>query len=165
MLAPVARHKIYYKGKVVASPKSRPWWILWIHVCSWFVHALTNLLFRLCRFMWVIELLINLPSPHLRAIACPSTPEVLWAKERIPTPYFSIVFTLDSRLNLSRSSGARQHNNHTRWNIEKHHDLERPKLIKNQIIPQPLMHVFNHKNLKLEITNRKSTSETKPTFT
>jgi hypothetical protein len=27
------------RGKVVASPKSRPWWILWICVCPWFVYA------------------------------------------------------------------------------------------------------------------------------
>jgi hypothetical protein len=27
------------RGKVVASPKSGPRWILWIHVCSWLVHA------------------------------------------------------------------------------------------------------------------------------
>ncbi len=41
---------------VVASPKSEPWWVLWICVCPWFVrapkcsnYALTNLLFGLCR--------------------------------------------------------------------------------------------------------------------
>jgi hypothetical protein len=28
----VERHRVYYKGKVVASPKSRPWWVLWIRV-------------------------------------------------------------------------------------------------------------------------------------
>jgi len=28
------------RGKVVTSPKSGPWWILWICVCPWFVHAL-----------------------------------------------------------------------------------------------------------------------------
>jgi hypothetical protein len=27
------------KGKVVASPKSKSWWVLWICVCPWFVHA------------------------------------------------------------------------------------------------------------------------------
>ncbi len=27
------------RGKVVASPKSRSWWILWVCVCSWLVHA------------------------------------------------------------------------------------------------------------------------------
>jgi hypothetical protein len=33
----VARHKVFYKGKVVASLKFGPWWVLWIHVCVWFV--------------------------------------------------------------------------------------------------------------------------------
>jgi hypothetical protein len=28
------------RGKVVASPKSGPWWVLWIQVCSWLVLAL-----------------------------------------------------------------------------------------------------------------------------
>jgi hypothetical protein len=27
------------RGKVVASPKSGPWWVLWVHVCMWFVYA------------------------------------------------------------------------------------------------------------------------------
>jgi hypothetical protein len=27
------------RGKVVASPKSGLWWVLWIHVCMWLVHA------------------------------------------------------------------------------------------------------------------------------
>jgi hypothetical protein len=42
-------------GKVVASPKSGPWWILWVRVCLCFIrapkcsnYALTNLLFSLC---------------------------------------------------------------------------------------------------------------------
>jgi hypothetical protein len=58
------------RGKVVASPKSRPCWVLWICVCLWLVYAtkcsnyaLTNLFFGLCRSMWVIEFLVNLPSP------------------------------------------------------------------------------------------------------
>jgi hypothetical protein len=40
------------RGKVVASPKFGPWWVLWVHGCSWFIrapkcsnYALTNLLF------------------------------------------------------------------------------------------------------------------------
>jgi len=36
---PVAKHKEYYKGKVVASPKSGLWWVLWVRVCSWLVRA------------------------------------------------------------------------------------------------------------------------------
>jgi hypothetical protein len=27
------------KGKVVASPKSGPWWILWVRICPWLVLA------------------------------------------------------------------------------------------------------------------------------
>jgi hypothetical protein len=68
---PSTKHTI--RGKVVVSPKSKPWWILWIRVCPWFVHApkcsnyaLTNLLFGLCRSVWVIELLVNLLSPILK---------------------------------------------------------------------------------------------------
>jgi hypothetical protein len=58
----VARHKI--RGKVVASPKSGLWWVLWVHVCSWLVrapkcsnYALINLLFGWCRSMWVLNCL------------------------------------------------------------------------------------------------------------
>ncbi len=87
-VAPVERHIVYYKGeggavlgqnaiwmwppwkdteyilrgKVVASPKSGPWWILWVRVCPWFVlppkvlQLCTNhLVLVLCRSMWVIE--------------------------------------------------------------------------------------------------------------
>ncbi len=70
------------RGKVVASLKFMLWWILWIRVCSWLVHApkmfqlrITNLLFGLCRSMWVIDLLITLFSPHHEVLACPSTPK------------------------------------------------------------------------------------------
>ncbi len=58
------------RGKVVVSPKSGSWWVLWVHVYSWFVrapkcfnYALTNLLFSLCKSLWIIELLVNFPSP------------------------------------------------------------------------------------------------------
>jgi hypothetical protein len=27
------------RGKVVASPKSRPWWVSWVWICPWFVLA------------------------------------------------------------------------------------------------------------------------------
>jgi len=35
----MAKHTKYYERKVVVSPKSWSWWILWVHVCSWFIHA------------------------------------------------------------------------------------------------------------------------------
>jgi hypothetical protein len=80
MLVPWPCTEYTIRGKVVASPKSRLWWVLWICVYSWFVRApkcsnytLTNLLFGLCRSMWVIELFVNLPSPipELQHVALP----------------------------------------------------------------------------------------------
>jgi hypothetical protein len=59
------------RGKVVTSPKSRPWWILWVYVCPWLVcapkcsdYALTNLLFGLCRSIWIIDPLVTHHNPH-----------------------------------------------------------------------------------------------------
>ncbi len=44
---------------------------------------------------------VTLPSPHLRALARPFALEVLRAKERAPTPYYSsVVSTLGSHLSL-----------------------------------------------------------------
>jgi hypothetical protein len=56
-------------------------------------YALTNLLFGLCRFVWIINLLVIRPNPHPGVPSCPSTPELLWAKTCSPTLYPSIVFT------------------------------------------------------------------------
>jgi hypothetical protein len=43
-------------------PKSGSWWVLWVRICLWFVLAvkcfnypITNLLFGLCRSMWMIN--------------------------------------------------------------------------------------------------------------
>ncbi len=70
------------RGKVVASPKSGSRWILWVRGCLWLVctlkcsnYALTNLLFGLCRFMWVSELLVNLPSPIPELQHAPRSPK------------------------------------------------------------------------------------------
>jgi hypothetical protein len=72
VLVPWLGTKYTIRGKVVTSPKFKPWWVLWVCVCLWFVrapkcsnYALINLLFDLCRPMWVSKLLINLPSPIL----------------------------------------------------------------------------------------------------
>jgi hypothetical protein len=81
-VSPVAMHKIYYKRKVVASFKFGLWWILWVRVCPWLVHA--PKVFQLCInqlvvwfvwFVWVIELLVNLPSPHPGVPTRPCTPK------------------------------------------------------------------------------------------
>jgi hypothetical protein len=36
------------KGKVMASPKSGPWWVLWVDVCPWFIHAPKVANYALC---------------------------------------------------------------------------------------------------------------------
>ncbi len=47
VMAPWPSIENIIRGKVMASPKSRPWWILWIHVCLWLVHALKILQLRI----------------------------------------------------------------------------------------------------------------------
>ncbi len=97
------------RGKVVACPKSGPWWILWVCICPWLVYApecsnyaLTNFL---CRSVWIIDLLVNLCSPHLEAPSRPSTLEVLWAKEHTQL-LLPLSSPLNSQLSPSRSLGC-----------------------------------------------------------
>jgi hypothetical protein len=48
------------RGKVVASSKSRLWWILWIHVCPWLVCALK--MFQLCinqLVVWFVQVHVS----------------------------------------------------------------------------------------------------------
>jgi len=56
------RHIYTIRGKVLVSPKSRPWWVLWIQVCPWLV--LAPKVFQLCtnhlvlvwyKFVWVVD--------------------------------------------------------------------------------------------------------------
>jgi hypothetical protein len=95
VLAPWPSTENTIRGKVVASPKFGSWWVLWICVCPWLVralkcsnYALTNLLFGLCRSVWVINLLVILPNPYPKALPRPSTPEVLWIEECTPNCSF-----------------------------------------------------------------------------
>jgi hypothetical protein len=96
-VGPVTKHKVYYTWEGGGFPQVRAvvslvsLWLVRAPKCS--KYALTNLLFGLWRSMWVIELLVNLPSPHPEAPARPSTPKMLQAKECAPTPFPSTVFT------------------------------------------------------------------------
>jgi hypothetical protein len=98
------------RGKVVASPKSMPWWDLWIWGCPWlilpskvFPLCINHFVLVLCRFVWVITAFQFFLVPS-RSSSTPFYPsKVLQAKEHAPTPYFSIVFSLDSHLNPPRS--------------------------------------------------------------
>jgi hypothetical protein len=116
----MARHRVYYKGG--------RWWLppssghgescesvfargSSVHQ-KWSTYALTNLLFGLCRFVWVTKLLINLLSPYPRALARPSTPEVLLMREHasIPSPFDVFIFGL--AVSRSKSLGVC----HKLWN-------------------------------------------------
>jgi hypothetical protein len=97
----MTKHKDYYKGE--GGGFSHVWTMVsLVSPCLPMAHSmhqkcfnyvLTNLLFGLCRFMWIIDPLVIHSSPHLRALARPSTLKVLRAKGYAPTPCPSIVFT------------------------------------------------------------------------
>ncbi len=82
VLVPWPGTKYTIRGKVVASPKFGPWWVLWVRVahdssehqtCS--NYALTNLLFSLCMSVWVNKLLVNLLSPIPKLQHAPLPPK------------------------------------------------------------------------------------------
>ncbi len=52
------------------------------------------MLFGLCRFVWIIDLLVTRLSPHPKTLTRPSTLEMLRAKEHTLIPYPFIVFRL-----------------------------------------------------------------------
>ncbi len=54
-------------------------------------------------------MLVNLPSPHLRAPTCPFTPKVLRTKERALTPFLSIVFTFGLTVQSIKEFGGASH--------------------------------------------------------
>ncbi len=101
------------KGKEVASPKFKSWWVLW--VCGLFVHqkcsnhTLINLLFGLCRSMWIIDLLVTRPSPRPRALAHPSSPKVLRTREHTPTFSSSVVFIFGFTFESLKECGGVSH--------------------------------------------------------
>jgi hypothetical protein len=54
----VTRQREYYK--VVAPPKSGPWWVLWVRICPWLVHAPKML--QLCinqLIVWFVQIHAN----------------------------------------------------------------------------------------------------------
>ncbi len=57
----------------------------------------------------MIEVLVNLPSPHPGASTHPSTPEMLRAKERTPTPSPSIVVTFRFAVECIKELGGVSH--------------------------------------------------------
>jgi hypothetical protein len=109
-VAPMERHREYYKGEgghfpqvwamVSVMSSSCPWLVLtpkMLQLCT------NHLVLVLCKFVWVIEAcqFFLVPFRNSNMPFYPS--KVLWAKERAPILYFSVVFSLESHLNLSRS--------------------------------------------------------------
>jgi hypothetical protein len=56
--------------------------------------------------MRVIELLVTLPNPYPGTLTCPSTPKVLQARERGPTPSPSNVFTFGLTIESIKEFGG-----------------------------------------------------------
>jgi hypothetical protein len=92
MWSPWKGTKYTRRGKVVASPKSGSWWVLWIRGCLWLVLAPKVLqlctnhpILVLCRFVWVIKAceFFLVPSQTSSTPFYPS--KVLWAREHAPT--------------------------------------------------------------------------------
>ncbi len=107
--------KYSIRGKVIASPKSKLWWVLWIQVCSWFIQApkvlqlcTNHLVFGFVQVRvsgWCLSLFL-IPSWSSNMPLYP--PKVLRAKKRASILCSSVVFNLDSHLNPLRSLGTHQ---------------------------------------------------------
>ncbi len=67
-------------------------------------YTLTNLLFGLCKFMWIVDPLVILSSPHPGASTCPSYPRNVVSKKVYPTP--SIVFTFGFTFEYFKKCGG-----------------------------------------------------------
>jgi hypothetical protein len=101
------------RGKVVASPNSGYGeFYESMYACDLSVHqkcsnyTLTNLLFGLCRSVWIIDPPIIHLSPHPGAPTRPSTPKMLWVREHTLALFPCIISPLDLQFTLSRSFGC-----------------------------------------------------------
>ncbi len=100
-VAPMERRKIYYKGEGGGFPQVQAvvslvcLCFLWLVLTPKVLQLCTNhFVLVLCRSVWVIEAcqFFLVPSQSSNTPLYPSI--VLWAKERAPTPYSSVVFSL-----------------------------------------------------------------------
>jgi len=57
-----------------------------------FNHALTNMLFGLCKLMWIIDPFVIRPNPHTKVLARPFTPKVLRTKD-MPQLFILLLFS------------------------------------------------------------------------
>ncbi len=70
------------------------------------VRVTTNLLFSLCRFVWIIDSLVTHFNSHPRARAHPFTSQVLWTRERASILFPSIAFTFGLKVESIKEFGG-----------------------------------------------------------
>jgi hypothetical protein len=114
MLVPWPSTKYTIKRKVVASPKSRSWWVLWVRIYLWLFLAPKVL--QLCinqLVVWFVQvcvsdwLLVILPSFIPKLQHAPLPPKCCEPKN-VPQLLFLLLSSpLDSQLSPSRSLGVR----------------------------------------------------------
>jgi hypothetical protein len=113
-VGPMERCKIYYKGEGGGFPQVRAVVSLVCPCCPWLIltpevlQLCTNhLALVLCRSVWVEKAcqLFLVPSRSSNTPLYPS--KVLWARERAPTPYSSVVFCLGLTFESLKELGVR----------------------------------------------------------
>jgi hypothetical protein len=106
--------KYTIRGKVMASPKSGSWWVLWVRICSWLV--LTPKVLKLCTNHLVLVFLqvrvsswcLSLFLVPSRSSSTPFYPSKCCEPKNMPRLLaFSAIFSLDSHFSPLRSLGVR----------------------------------------------------------
>jgi hypothetical protein len=109
-VAPMERHRVYYKGEGGGFPQVRAVVNLVCPSCSWLVltskvlQLCTNhFVLVLCKSVWVSEVchFFLVPSQSSSTPLYPSI--VLWARERALTPYLPLFSIWNSHWSLSKS--------------------------------------------------------------
>jgi hypothetical protein len=121
-VGPVAKQKKYYKGEGGGFPQVRVMVSLvnpclpMAHLCTkkCIDYALTNLLFGLCRFMWIIEPLVARPNP-ISELQHAVLPPKCYEPKNVPQLFLLLLSSpFDLQLNPSKNLGV-HHNECKRW--------------------------------------------------
>jgi len=77
-------------------------------------YALTNLLFSLCKSIWIIDPFIILLGPHHKVPTCPSYPEMLQVKECTLIHFCSTIFICRFAIEAFKEFGGASHPHYRR---------------------------------------------------
>jgi hypothetical protein len=125
-VAPVEKHRVYYKGEGSGFPQVRAMVSLVSPNCPWLVLVpkvlklcINHLVLVFCRSVRVIEVcqFFRVPSQSSSTPLYPS--QVLRAKERAPTPYSSVVLCLGFTFESLKELGTRHLSYSNLFNISK----------------------------------------------